>query len=606
MDDSRVRRIWLQFASRLGKTFFGQCCVAKKADCSPGDMIFASATEKVAVEIVERLYKTLEQTPMLCNQLRPVSRRRQACVDFDACKCHVAWSRSVSTLADKEAELGHGNEIDKWEQLATSREADPMRLFLDRFKNRPLHKVILESTPTVKGKSRIETGRLSSTNCQFYVPCPHCGRYQTLKMRSGSGGSEKYHLIWDRLDGGKQDKDLARRTAWYECEHCQGKIDDFHRPGMMRLGVWCPEGCRVNDTEAREVAQAYLNASRPRGRDGAMAPMLEWNGWSSATWIEGAPLRDGPDAGYQLSSLYALSLTWGDMAAEFVSCKDKPQDLRNFINGWLAETWEHARRQSTWEVLGQRIIDDGMIRGRAPAWASMITVGLDRQSAGGARFPWVVDAWGPGKCATIAYGEAETFEDLLANVLQVQWPHEDGGPSLSLSCALIDSGHRPDGVYDFCKSGHLKQINIWPCKGSSQAMDSDYRISVLGENTSCPGMRLVLVDTIRTQLWIDSQIDNPDGVYAIHHGSLLEHQDFLEQITNDAAVDDLDRFNNVRQSWERINTGVPNDFRDCRRYAYVAMLIATAGRGISARSGHSQERRPAVISAGTERQRPRW
>ena len=31
MDDPAVRKIWLQFASRLGKTFFGQCCSMKKA-----------------------------------------------------------------------------------------------------------------------------------------------------------------------------------------------------------------------------------------------------------------------------------------------------------------------------------------------------------------------------------------------------------------------------------------------------------------------------------------------------------------------------------------------------------------------------------------------
>ena len=159
LDAPSVRKIWLQFASRLGKTFIGQCASMKKADSNPGPMIFGSSVEKVAVEVVERTYKMLEHSPKVCRQLRPKSRRRQSCIDFDACQMYVSWSRSVSTLADKEAEFGHANEIDKWEHLATSKEADPLKLFLDRFKNRPHHKVILESTPTVKGKSRVEAGR---------------------------------------------------------------------------------------------------------------------------------------------------------------------------------------------------------------------------------------------------------------------------------------------------------------------------------------------------------------------------------------------------------------------------------------------------------------
>lgn len=294
IDDPRVRKIWLQFASRLGKTFFGQCSVMKKADEQPGPMMFASSVEKTAIEVTERTYSMLERSPRVSSQLRPPDRRRQSCIDFSACQCHVAWSRSVSTLADKEVEFGHANEVDKWEHTATSKEADPLRLFMDRFKNRPHHKVIIESTPTVRSNSRIESGRLASSNCQYYVPCAHCERYQTLKLRSGPEGKERYHLNWDRLPGGKHDKDLARRTAWYECEHCKGRIEDHHRPWMMRLGVWCPEGCTVKDAAAKAAAESYLEAVRPRGGDGADAPLPEWHGWSSADWIEGTPHRDRP------------------------------------------------------------------------------------------------------------------------------------------------------------------------------------------------------------------------------------------------------------------------------------------------------------------------
>ena len=612
MDDPSVRRVWLQFASRLGKTYFGQCCAMKKADTNPGPMMLASSVEKTAVEVTERTYKIFENSPRVAWQLRASHRRKQSRMDFDACQCMVAWSRSVSTLADKEVEFGHANEIDKWEHTSTSREAHPLKLFADRFKNRPHFKNILESTPSVRGNSQVESGRLGSTNCQLYVPCPHCVKYQTLKMKDDDGN---YLLKWEKLENGKQDKDLARKTAYYECIHCKKRIEDHHRPQMMRLGVWCPEGARIRHKEAYRVASEHYASTIPdlesKSEDMLFPPeTFEWEGWSEATWIMDNPVRDSVDAGYQLSSLYALSLTWGDIAAEFINCKDKPQELRNFINQWLAETWEHIRRKTTWEQLGIKIINNDAPRTMVPDWASTLVVGIDRQSEDGSRFPWVVDAYGvTNSVHTVAYGEAKGFDELLQKVLMKSWPRMDGNTSMSIRFGLIDSGYRPDGVYEFCGRCHSQKFNLWPVKGSSTALISDYQQTVLGENTSMPNMTLILADTIRSQLWMESQIYEEGSGYSLCAGSLLDHQDFLEQILNDAPVEKLDPSNNIRQGWERVNTGIPNDFRDCRRYAYVAKLIVSGGRDLPPPPQRPQtnvqvaepKKKSAVISPGVSR-----
>lgn len=573
-DDYTVRKIWLQFASRLGKTYFGQCCVMKKADTNPGPMMLASSVEKTALEVTERTYKIIEHSPKVSWQLRPKHRRRQSCIDFDACQCQVAWSRSVSTLADKEVEFGHGNEIDKWEHASTSTEADPLKLFTDRFKNRPHHKILLESTPAVKTHSRVEAGRLNSWNCEYYVPCPHCDVYQPLKMSE----NDVYYLQWEKLPNGRSDREMARRTAFYQCAHCEGKIEDHHRPMMMRLGVWVPEGCKVNHAEAKRVATQRYQSTIP----GTGVVDFRWEGWSKAPWIVGTPLRDGPEAGYKLSSLYALSLGWGDIAAEFVGCYNRPQDLRNFINQWLAETWEHAKRKDTWENLGIRFIDNSLPRGIVPSWAQVLTCGIDRQGEDvtSARFPWVVDAWGSqNRCHTVDYGVTTSFDELLSQVISKNWLCENQSENKNISFTLMDSGFKPDGVYEFCRKCQNLRLDVWPSKGSNVVMDSDFRYSILGDNTSMPGMALFTVDTVRSQLWIDSQFDRTTlQKYTICSGSLFDHQDFLEQLINDAVVDSLDQFNNVRQSWERLDTRIPNDFRDCRRYARVAFLIKTGGR----------------------------
>lgn len=581
--------VWLQWASRLGKTFLGQAAMMRQATCSPCPMMFASSDQKLAVEVTARTYRMLERCEPLKGELRCKTRRKQDCVELLYCRQYIAWARSVSTLADKAVQFGHANEIDKWERTTTSKEADPLKLFTDRFKEFPVHKRVMESTPSIKGKSRIERGMLQSTNCRYWVPCPFCKRYQVLRM---GNGTEPGGIVWDKRDG-KHDKELARLTARYICKHCERPISSDYRGRMMRLGVWCPEGCTVNDDWAAEIATEWR-------KETAM-----WRGWEDSPWIIGKPLRDGKDAGYQLSSLYALQLTWGDIAAEHVECHSRPVLMQNFVNQWLGETWEVTKNKTDWEQLGEKCINQKLPRGIVPKWASMLTVGVDRQED---KFPWVVEAWGPERTsATIAYGEAESLEEIYLSVINQQWAHEDGGASLPVSFTLCDSGYKPDGVYEFCVRCSRGGVQVWPCKGSNHALDADYRMSKLGPNTSMPGMVLFHVDTIRSQLWIDRQLSSlgptDAGGYSLYKGTLGEHQDFLEQITNDSAVDDLDGRNNVRQNWERANTNIPNDFRDCRRYAYVAMLIATSGRPIAPRSKAMEAPAPrrAVVSGGATR-----
>lgn len=572
LTDHRVRTIVEQFGSRMGKTFFAQTAQQYFSDISPGPGMIASESEKLALEITGRWYAMAEKSVRLKGKLKPPRFRKQSRIDLPASKIYVAWARSVSTLADKPVRYGHANEVDKWEHVGatnnTAKEADPLKLFMDRGKQFPRRKFIIESTPTVKGKSRIERMLERSTNCRFYVPCPHCKHYQTLRLGNGKtrGG-----ILWDKTEAGRHDTDLAQRTARYECENCDEPILDHHRAWMMRRGVWCPEGCSVIGDKALALFNAKGRATH------------EWRGWEHAPWIKGRPTRNGTDAGYQISSLYSLKLNWGDIAAERVR-SDKPQDFRNFVNQWLAETWEAIIRSTTWEKLGARIIVREQPRGIAPRWASLLTIGIDRQT--GDRFPWVTDVWGPGGLnATIAYGESLSFDDLFRDVVSRRWAHSDGG-SLRLAMGLMDFGFLPKGVHQFCQRCQKAGFNLWPSKGSSTAMESDFRVYTLGAGTSMPGMRYIMVDTIRSQMWIEDQLtkDDPDEQrYSLFAGSLEEHQDFLQQLLNDAASDELDGSNNVRQSWDRVSESIPNDWRDGRRYAYVGMTAITGGKPINPR-----------------------
>lgn len=585
LDDPSVRTIALQWASRCGKTQFGAWAQQFLADTQPGPMMFVAPDEKLAIEITERQYQSLGHNPRLRGQLLPERLRHKTQIVLRACRVYVAWPRSVSTLADKSIRWGHGTEIDKWVYLSTSLEAEPLELFLERFKDYPTHKKVLDSTPTIEGKSRIERLRLASTNCRFEAPCPHCQRYQPLVFGKpdAPGG-----IRWDRVTvTGAHDKEIARRTGHYLCRHCAEKIWDHHRAPMLRRGVWCPEGCTVIDAQALELTDLVPVAGD--SDSGATVPRFlsdeyEWRGWNHAAWVEGAPANDGPDAGYQLSSLCALSVGFGDVAAKFVRAKDQPAELQNFVNGWLAETWERRSRKQSWEQLGARLIDPDLKPGVCPAWSTLLTLGVDRQERG---FPYVLKAWGEGRrSAAIAYGLSPSLADIREHLIEPTWPHADGKAPLRVAMTLVDSGFRPEGIYEFSRACLLSRppLQVWPSKGSSNSLNADWRQSTLGKDTSAPGMRLFWIDTVRTQGWIDRVLHElaraDPGGFSLFAGSLQEHQDYLEQLLNDAPTISPD---GTHEIWDRVVESIPNDYRDCERQAYVAMLIVTRGAPILAR-----------------------
>ncbi len=578
IDDPRVRTITQQFAAQVSKTLTGQSFLLYKAANEPAPSMYAGPTEQVAKDVIGRSYEMARRTPGLSHLLVKSEReQRQSLMEFRDNKVYVAWARSPSTLGDKPVRWGHAGEIDKWEHASTSKEAHPIKLFTDRFKQfQSMRKVILESTPTVRGLSLVERFLLAGTNCRYWVPCFQCGGYQVLEFFEGPG---VYGVKWEKGENGHSNPALAHKTAFYQCRFCEGKIKDEHRGRMMRRGVWCPEGCTVKDKEASEAVDRYA-ATLQRNLEAGDGPREDvWRGWKNAEWIDGAPNNDGTDASYHLSSLYSLSLSWGDVAKEYLDCKKIQSLVRNFHNQWLANTWEIAERKLTWEQLGGRLNSE-FDRGVVPRGLGFVTIGVDKQ---GACYPYVVKAWGPGYSGhTVAYGLCEDLEELRA-IIATKWAIAGNG-QIQAGLTLIDSGYKPADVLAFCERCRREGLRVQACKGSSTPMTAVAMRRQNGPRSSNPGKWVTWVDTNSTQDWLDQRLHvvgrGDSGAMTIHAGSLAYHQNYLEQLLNDAAVSALDKKNQLKEEWQRIDPNMPNDFRDCERYAYAAVMIDFKGRDV--------------------------
>jgi phage terminase large subunit GpA-like protein len=573
-DDPYVRTISEMFGTRLGKTFFGQCCICYAADQDPGPMMFVSSVEKLAKEVTRRTYSIMERCRPLQGQLLREDLRSTERIELDHCVIEIGWARSPSTLGDKNAKVGHGSEIDKWERHSTSTEADPLDLFLDRGKDITNHKFILEGTPAVKGTSRIELYYSRSSQSKMYVPCPHCDKYQFLRID---------RLRWEKGPDGHSDSDLARRTAHYVCEFCNGQILDFHRDRMMRLGVWVPAGCGIDHVEAQRVAKERLASLRA----GTLSDTRPGRFWRQS-YLIGEPTRDGVGAGFQLSSLYALSLSWGAIGARWVEAQHKATSLQNFINQWLAETWSPKKEEKDWEGLAKKLIVS-VPQFVVPKWASLVFVAADHQKD---HYKYTVRAYGPGwRRHTLDYGRAVTLQELYDRVILRTYDYEDSG-TLGVSYAVCDYGGDPREPTEISaltlEEADGYPIKLFLCKGDSTKLGTAYRESETGKNAAIAGLPLFLVDSDWTQgelnqLIYSTERDAPSAM-SVYHAQPIVHKAYTEELLNEHHVVRLNpRTKEDQLGWQRKDESRPNDLRDCERYADVICLVWLGGDPIPTR-----------------------
>jgi phage terminase large subunit GpA-like protein len=564
-DDPKVRQIVLQWASRLGKTTTCLSLMAKVAGTNPRNMMFAGPTKDAAGRVIgSRLYPILSSAEGVRQQLPPEARRSKLHVKLESCQIFVGWSGSETSLADVGAFFGHASEIDKWDDSA-SKEGDSLKLFVNRFKGFPDHKIIFESTPTIKGRSRIEKKMAESNQHRRYVPCPHCGEFQVLvKGDEGTPGGFR----WEKNSRGESDPDIALQTAYYECKFCLGHIENHHRIVMLRNGVWVPNGCEI-------------------AADGT---------------ISGKAHKEGSDiVGFgPLASWYALTETWGNFARLWIQAQKRPRDLQDVVNSYMGETWEVRKSKSTPEKVGERLKTD-IPRRMLPPWTRLVTVTIDQQAADGGFRLWTVLAHGVNMaCHVVDFGMSATLEEIWNQHIRSPYQHLDGGNPMMPHSAGADSGWDTKATYDFCNA----HSGMLPIKGASTDLGgAPYRLTEV-EKGDYAGQSLFSVNTDFWETDLQARLDERTPG---EHGSLSlcataeRDIEFLSQLCNSTIADRIDARGNAKLRWVKKDENIANDFRDAIRYglALAAAYVAENG-GFPVRSGvYTQQK--TVVNAGTSR-----
>jgi phage terminase large subunit GpA-like protein len=100
-------------------------------------------------------------------------------------------------------------------------EGDPVALAIQRTVSyRGRRKILMVSTPTIAGVSRIEKAYAETDQRKFFLPCPHCSGFQVLTWA---------HIQWP---------DSEPRKAVCACEFCGVVIEERDKPAMLAAGEW--------------------------------------------------------------------------------------------------------------------------------------------------------------------------------------------------------------------------------------------------------------------------------------------------------------------------------------------------------------------------------
>ena len=169
---------------------------------------------------------------------------------------------------------------------------------------------------------------------------------------------------------------------------------------MVWLGVWIPEGCEPINNLCR-IAREKHEA-----------------GETDFIYYSGDPVRDGAVYSSQLSVFNALfpGASWGQFAADFVSKKDIPRELRQWVNEDKGETWELVPSRQTWEELGTKLIDNSVDHLVVPFGFDTVTVGIDKQKD---HYAYTVKAWSDShRSHTLDYGTVKDDDGLIELLLR--------------------------------------------------------------------------------------------------------------------------------------------------------------------------------------------
>lgn len=397
--DPSIERIVFMKASQVGFTEALMNILGYYIDHDPSPILVVLPTLDIAGAVSkDRIAPMLRDTPCLRGRVQDARTRDSGNTvfhkTFPGGHITLSGANSPASLASRPVRVVLCDEIDRFPPSAGS-EGNPMKLAFKRATTFWNRKLIVGSTPTIKGQSEIERAYEHSDQRKFWVPCPLCSTYQLFQWAQ---------VRWE-----------VPEEAKYHCVSCKSILDHKDKLWMIAHGEWRAEqafkgiaGFWLSELYSpwvtfSQTVQNFLEAKKKGKKD-----LQVWvNTALGEVWEE-------TDEGEKLdeASLSSRKEAYGPQipmnAALLTAAADIQQDrIEAELKAW-------GKGEESWGI-EHKIFHGDTTNPESGAWKD------------------------------------------LGDWLDGSWTHESG-VKLHIACALIDSGFRTKEAYAFIKPRQSRRV----------------------------------------------------------------------------------------------------------------------------------------------------
>ncbi|WP_150467407.1 phage terminase large subunit family protein [Francisella sp. SYW-9] len=517
LDDS-VQIVTLMWGAQLGKTAILNNTIGYFIAHQPESQIMMQPSNADLKKWLVSKFEPMISYSNAVNQslAKPRSRdgvNSQTMKTYKGGTLTFAWSGSPTTQKGISAPKIYCDEVDGYER---NNEGHPVNLLSQRSASfGRKRKMLITSTPTLKGASFVEMSYESGDRREFFVPCIYCGYEQTLKWKN---------VKW--LKGEDGDHDLE--TVKYFCENCGVGLSDIEKRKMVEAGKW--------------IAQNKFNGH----------------------------------ASFHLNELYSPFRLMKDIARSFLD-KKKTNDIRSFVNMSLAETFEDRGERVESHELLNRVEQYDVMPKNCFVITAGIDVQLDRievQSIG-----WGVGEESFVLDYQIFYGNTDENDvwNKLSRYLDTKKFTYCDGRKFGITMSALDTGgtgNMTSKAYDYIRS-RRKRANPYAIKGSSNIHAPLYVRPSLIKAPNKRNIELYSIGTSEAKTIIYQRLKKKEkrGDFVIHFKKGLCDEVYFNQLTaEEKKIRWVKGYPKVE--WKNIAKDKRNEALDTFVYALVALRIA--------------------------------
>lgn len=513
---SSVQRIVFMKGAQIGATESGLNWIGYVIHQAPGPMLSVQPTVDMAKRYSkQRIAPMIEESESLRGLVKEARERDSGntvqAKDFPGGVLVMTGANSAVGLRSMPARYVFLDEVDGYPGDVDG-EGDPVALAEARTRTFQRRKVYMVSTPTIAGRSRIEREFSKSDQRRFFLPCPECGHFQTLKFAN---------LKWDKGEP---------KSAQYVCEDCGSLLGEQHKTEMLRRGEWRPTAEGDGRTIGFHLSSLY-------------SPV----GWMS----------------------------WVEIAQRWEAAQGDPNLLKEFINTVLGETWQARGDAPEWDqVFRQRTeYRSGTVPRGALFLEGGVDVQKDRLEIGvwgfgRNRHRWLIEH----RVLPGPTNRPEVWAD-LAKMFDETWLHECG-TEMAVRDWGVDSGAFAPEVGAFVRSQQGRG-NVFAVDGHDSYVSAFIGVGALDLTVNGKKLKRGLKTLKIGVSFCKQEIVGQLGLHKSEDGQIFPPgfvhlpsdvtEDQVKQLTSESLMTKQVK-GRTKREWQVIE-GRRNEVLDCANYA---------------------------------------